>query len=413
MSFPVTDLSGVVHRPGSAGYERERATFGGRVDQRPALVVAAQSPRDVRAALLLARRRRLPFAVQSTGHGTSVPADGAVLLKTGALRGILVDPDRRVARVGAGATNGELVAAAAPLGLTAVTGSHASVGVAGFTLGGGVGFLSRAYGFAADNLVAADVVTTAGEHLRVDADSHPDLLWALRGGGGGFAVVTALEVRLHPVRTVLAGTATFAPERARGVLAALRDGAATRPDALTATVVVGPEAVTVKAVHAGDEREGRAALAPLLAAGGTPERVAFDVMPVAAVDLGGTPPRHFELLEDLPIDAIVQAAQHARAVEVRPWGGAMARGAGRGPVGHRDVPWSVTIDGPELAAVRVRPYAHGGTFLNFAGDPARTAAAYTPADLAKLRALKRTWDPDALLGPAHTTPQAAGRTAAA
>jgi FAD/FMN-containing dehydrogenase len=405
-------LRGAVHLPGEPGYDRERATWGGKLDQRPAIVAEAASAADVSAALVFAREHGLPFAVQSTGHGTHVACDGGLLLKTGRLRGVFVDPDRRVARVGAGVTMGEVVAAAAPLGLAPIAGSAMSVGVAGFTLGGGVGWLSRAYGFAADSVLAAEVVTAGGRRLRVDARRHPDLFWALRGGGGNFAVVTALELRLHPVSAVLAGSVTFAPERAAAILGAYRDGADARPDALSLNVVLTRDEVVVKLVHAGDTEDAVRALAPLLRAGGMPRHRELRRCHFADVSLGGTAPSHFELLSELPVDALVEAAAVADAVEIRQWGGAMSC-AGGGPVGHRHVPWSATIDGPQAAAERLRPHATGGSFLNFQHDTARTHLAYTGADLARLRAVKQAWDPDNVLGRTHNiAPHAAARAAA-
>jgi FAD/FMN-containing dehydrogenase len=415
MTTAASDLrrtfQGAVHLPGDPGYDRERATWSGRIDPRPAIVAEAASAADVRAAVVVAREHGLPFAVQSTGHGTHVPCDGGLLLKTGRLRGVFVDPDRRVARVGAGVTVGEVVAAAAPLGLVPVAGSAMSVGVAGFTLGGGVGPLSRALGFAADSLVAAEVVTADGRMLRVDAWHHADLHWALRGGGGNFAVVTSLELQLHPVASVVAASAGFAPERAGAILEALRDGADARPNALSATVVLQRDEVVIKAVHAGDTDAALASLAPLLRAGGTAQREDLRRCRFADVSLGGTAPRHFELLPDLPVDAVLAAAELADAIEVRQWGGAMARTDG-GPVGHRHVPWSTTIDGPDAAAARLRPHATGGSFLNFLGDPAATDRAYTDADLARLREIKQAWDPDNVLGRTHNIAPHAARLAA-
>jgi FAD/FMN-containing dehydrogenase len=416
MSTPSRDLrrsfTGPVHRPGDAGYDRERATWSGHIDQRPALVAEATSAADVRAALLIARQHGLRFAVQGTGHGTHVPCDGGLLVKTGRLRGVLVDPARRIARVGAGATWGDVVAAAAPFGLAPLAGSSPTVGVAGFTLGGGVGWLARRFGFAADSLVAAEVVAADGELVRTDADRHPDLFWGLRGGGGNLAVVTALELRLFPLRSVVAGTIAFAAERAADVLATFRDGA-DRPDALSATVVLQRDAATIRALYAGPVEQAREPFGPLLHAGGAP--VAVDLRECAFADaaLGGTAPRHFELLEELPVEAILAAASIADAVEVRQWGGAMeAAGAGAGPVGHRHVPWSVTIDGSAEAAARVRPHATGGSFLNFLADQSRTGAAYTRADLLGLRAVKQAWDPDNVLGLTHNIAPAVARAAA-
>ena len=229
---------GPVHLPGEPAYDAHRATWSGKIDPRPAVVAEASTPSDVRAAVLIAQEHGLPFAVQSTGHGTHVPADGGLLLKTSRMAEVLVDPDRRIARVGPGAVWGDVIAAAAPCGLAPVTGSSPDVGVVGFTLGGGVGWLSRKLGYGADSLLRVDIVTADGRLLRASADENADLFWAVRGGGGNFGVVTALELRLHPVTRVYAGTATFPISRAAETLARYRDWAPSQPDELTTTIVL-------------------------------------------------------------------------------------------------------------------------------------------------------------------------------
>jgi FAD/FMN-containing dehydrogenase len=168
------------------------------------MVVEASRAADVRAAVVAAREHDLPLAVQATGHGTHAAPDGAILIRTTGMATVLVDPDRRVARVGPGAVWGDVLTAAAPFGLAPLSGSSPDVGVTGYTLGGGVGWLARKHGFAADSLLRAEVVTADGSIVTASADEHADLFWALRGGGGSFGVVTALEFRLH---TVVPGTA--------------------------------------------------------------------------------------------------------------------------------------------------------------------------------------------------------------
>jgi FAD/FMN-containing dehydrogenase len=176
-------------------------------------VAGATGPRDVQTAVIAAREADLPIAVQATGHGLRSSYDGGLLINTSAMSSVRVDPDRRTARVGPGATWGQVITATAPFGLAPLSGSAPSVGVTGFTLGGGVGWLSRKHGFAADSVVRADLVTAAGKRISAGADRHADLFWALRGGGGGFGVVTALEFRLHPVARVYAGTTYFSLRR--------------------------------------------------------------------------------------------------------------------------------------------------------------------------------------------------------
>jgi FAD/FMN-containing dehydrogenase len=364
-------------------------------------VIEATGTADVRGAILTARDHGLPLTVEATGHGTVVPADEGLLLKTSRMARVLVDPSRRTARVGPGARWGDVIAAAAPYGLAPLSGSHASVGVTGYTLGGGVGWLSRRYGFAADHLLSAEIVTADGRTLTADADRHPDLFWALRGGGGNFGIVTALEFRLHPVSTVFGGVALFPADRTADVLTRFRDEAATRPDELNVSVVVTDHAehgrvVAVRGVYAGGADEGARALRSLWNAGGPPLHQGFRTMPYAETEsLGGTPPLHFHLAADLPDPLIAAvAASRAAGIEVRHWGGAMARpGAGAGPVGHRDVPFSLTVDGSPEDASPLEAYATGGSFLNFLHDTSKTATAYTPRDHRRLREVKRAYDP--------------------
>ena len=168
-------LAGAVHVPGEDAYDAQPQPLHATIDPWPAMVVEACGAADVRAAVVAAREHDLPLAVQATGHGTHVASDGAILLKTSDMATVLVDPDRRVARVGPGARWGAVVAAAAPFGLAPLSGSSPDVGVAGYTLGGGVGWLARKHGFAADSLLRAEVVTADGSIVTASADEHADL----------------------------------------------------------------------------------------------------------------------------------------------------------------------------------------------------------------------------------------------
>jgi FAD/FMN-containing dehydrogenase len=311
---------------------------------------------------------------------------------------------------------GAVAAAAAPFGLAPLSGSSPDVGVAGYTLGGGVGWLARKHGFAADSLLRAEVVTADGSIVTASADEHADLFWALRGGGGSFGVVTALELRLHPVAEVYAGTAYFAIERAAETLALYREWIAAAPDALSTAVLLtrlpdGRRALAIRAMHAGEADEARRLLAPLFAAAGPPLADGMRPMRFADAAMGGTAPKHVELLADLPdavIDTVVAADAPVSTVEVRHWGGAMARpAADAGPVGHRGVPLSVILDAhvPEVAAA-LAPHATGGSFLNFLADPARTETAYTAEDYRGLREVKAAYDPDNLFRIGHNIPPA-------
>lgn len=402
-------LAGELHVPGDPGYDAARRPLHDTIDPRPAMVVEARGAADVRAAVVAAREHDLPLAVQATGHGTHVPADGAILVRTSGMAAVLVDPDRRVARVGAGAVWGDVLAAAAPFGLAPPSGSSPDVGVTGYTLGGGLGWLARRHGFAADSLLRAEVVTADGSIVTAAADDHADLFWALRGGGGSFGVVTAMELRLHPVHEVYAGTACFAVDRAPETLVRYREWIAGAPDALSTAVLLmdrpaGGRVLAIRAMYAGEAGEARRLLAPLFAAAGPPLADGMRPMRFAEARMGGTAPRQLELMHDLP-DAAIEAvlAAEAPTVEIRHWGGAMARpAAGAGPVGSRDAVLSVILDAPvpEMAAA-LAPHATGGSFLNFLADPSRTPTAYTADDYEALREVKAAYDPDEVFRIGH------------
>jgi FAD/FMN-containing dehydrogenase len=359
-------------------------------------IVQATTTADVRAAVLTARARGLRVAVRATGHGTlAEPSPETLLIDTSRMRSVLVDPDRRTARVGPGATWGDVIEAAAPFGLAPVSGTNATVGVTGFTFGGGHGFLSRKHGLAADNLIRADVVTADGETLTAREDRRSGLFWALRGAGGNFGVATSLELGLHPVREVFGGVARFDRGLAPHLLARFREYA--MPDALNVSVVVEPGAVALRGVYAGGADDAWRALAPLFLA--EPFEDTFRAMPYGeTATIGDTAPRRFELLRDVPVDAVLRTAETAAAVEVKRWGGAIARG--NTPAGHRHVPFSVTVDGEDVRPLA--PHVTGGSFLNFLKDTSRTRAAYTAADYARLVELKRAYDPDNLFGVGHS-----------
>jgi FAD/FMN-containing dehydrogenase len=376
----------------------------------PPLVVPAASHADVRRAILNARALGLPLAVKATGHGTHVPLEGTVLVDTSPMATVLIDADRAVARVGAGAVWGDVAAAAAPFGLAPVAGSHPDVGVTGYTLGGGLSWLSRRYGLAADSLVRAHVVTAAGSRLVASEEQNSDLFWALRGGGGGFGVVTSLEFRLHPVTRVYAGTSYFGIERAAATLERYRKWIAGAPDALSTAILLttredGRRALAIRAKYDGDPAAAERLLRPLFEAAGAPLEEGMRSVPYAEAAMGGTPPRHVELLDDLPdaaIDAVVAAG--AATVEIRHWGGAIGGPElGAGPVGARGARLSIIADArvPELVDA-LAPHATGGSFLNFLADTSRTETAFTPADLRRLRAVKRAYDPANLLRVGHT-----------
>ncbi|GIJ61444.1 FAD-binding oxidoreductase [Virgisporangium aurantiacum] len=391
--------------PGDAGYDDARKTLKPTLDPRPAVVVPAAGTDDVRAAVVAARRRGLPFAVQATGHGTHVAHDGALLLHTGAMAGVIVDPDRRVARVGPGARWRDVLAAAAPFGLAPLSGSSPDVGVTGYTLGGGLGWLARRHGLAADSVVGARVVTADGDVVT----ATDDLLWALRGGGGSFGVVTGLEFRLYPVASVYAGAVSFTRERAAETLAFYRDWIERTPDELSTAIVLHRDGtLVIKAMYAGDADRGRALLAPLWTVAGPVQEDGMRVVGYAEAAMGGTAARTFDqvpTLDDALVDALV--AEPDCTVEIRHWGGRIARDTGA--AAHRDAALSVILDvvPSDRTATALGRSGIGSSFLNFLADPTRTATAFTAENWATLRRIKATVDPDNVFGAGLAVPPAA------
>ena len=423
-------VSGRVLTPGDDGYDAARMPWQRRFDPRPAVIVEATGAPDVAAAIRFARDHDLPLAIQATGHGTVRAADDGVMLKTGAMTSVEVDPRRRIARVGAGALWSDVIAAAAPHGLAPLSGSSPTVGVVGYTLGGGAGWISRRYGYAADSVVGAELVTADGELVR--AEEHPDLFWALRGGSGNFGVVTALEFKLYPVGDVYAGMAMFDAARAADAMAVYRDWALDEPDASNCQLVLaqlppipaipepvrGKRVLILRAFYLGTAEEAESVLAPLREAAGEPllDGMRATTFPDAAVMMPPPPPSvsvmGFEMFDRIPDEAIatvVEATGPIAGIELRHWGGAMSRPPeSAGPLGHRDVPFSIVAaaqspdpaaadelaSAVETVAAKLRPHATGTTFLNFLGDPDRIADAYTPDDFQRLTGVKAAWDAD-------------------
>jgi FAD/FMN-containing dehydrogenase len=422
-------FNGRVWMPGDEGYDTERQSWHRAIDPRPALVAEAADTWDVLAAVDTAREHELPFAVQSTGHGTVTPADGALLLKTSRLSSVEVDPKLRVARVGAGARWSDVIAAAAPYGLAPLSGT-ASVGVAGYTLGGGAGWLSRKYGYAADSVRRVELVTADARPVAASRAENPDLFWALRGGGGNFGVVTTLEFRLYPVDRLWGGMAFYSIDRAAETLAYYREWALAEPDELNTAVMLmqmppnpavpepvrGKRVLAIRALYLGTRGDAEWVIDPLLDVAGAPLAGGFRPMsfPETATIMGPPPApmafrQHLDLFEQISDRLIEVLLEPGAAIEIRHWGGAMGRTSPDcGPIGHRHVPFSVVAAAPYAVpggrdavdsymdglAARMRRHTTGGTFLNFLTDTTRTASAYTTEDYRRLLDVKREWDPD-------------------
>ncbi len=433
-------FSGELVAPGDPDYEVRRRVWNGMVDRRPALIARCLGEDDVVMALRAAREHGLVVAVRGGGHnvaGNAICDDGLVV-DLSSLKGIEVDGTARTARVEPGVLLGELDRATQAVGLATPTGNVSLTGVAGLTLGGGLGWIARKHGPACDNLIAADVVTADGERVRASAEENPDLLWGLRGGGGNFGVVTSFEYRLHPVGPeVIAGGVLHSFADAAEVFRFLADFAATAPDELSVTastfrasagMPVPPEMhdqlVTVLAVcYAGDHADGDRALKPLRAFG-RPLADFIAPMPYTALQSGSDAAypngRHnywkSQFVDEINDDMIAILLDHAPRMTsplssfyFQHLGGAISRGrADDAAFGHRDAAFEFTIltvweDPAEtdthLAWARdffaaMQPHATGVYVNNLGVEGSdRVKAAYAPDTYWRLVALKDVYDP--------------------
>ena len=434
-------LSDRVTLPGEPGWDAARRSWNLSVDQHPAAVVEPRTPEDVQAAIRFAAENGLRVAPQATGHGSESlpPLDGALLLKTSALRTVEVRADEGIARVEAGARAGEVADAAGDHRLAPVLGLATSVGVVGLALGGGTGWLSRAYGLTANNVRALEVVTAKGDRLRADSRSEPELFWALRGGGGRFAIVTAVELEVHPVPDVSAGMLVWPAEQAAAVLEQFRAWTSDAPESLGAVFryldlppieAVPPPLrgrnVAVIAAHLGTEADGQRLIEPLRALDGS----TLDTFaPVGAADLvrvAGDPEEPVpargdgflvrELTDEL-VDAIADLiAQNALSplsvLELRLLGGALARPAdGHGALATLSGAISVFVSGPVFDAdapaaiadriqhlrARLAPWTVSQALLNASGGGVDPARAFDDATWERLRRVQDAFDPDRLI----------------
>ena len=344
-------VTGAVLTAGDEGWDAARTAWNLVADQHPTVVVQAAGPDDVVATVRFATENGLRVAPQGTGHAATVYADldATILLRTDRMKGIEVDADARRARVEAGVLSLELAEAAGEHGLAAVLGSSVDVGVVGFTIGGGLGWLGRRHGLACNSVVSVDLVTAQGELVHADAQTEPELFWAVRGGGGAFGVVTALELELLPLTEVFAGDVMFDAEHAPEVFRRYRDWAASAPAEVTSSVRLltpppipdvpefmrGRPLVTVTAAYSGPAAEGEELLRPLREA--APSLVdSYATIPAAALcGIHGDPEQPVPgltggvMLSELPdeaIDAVLETAAGSSLLQVdfRHLGGALA-----------------------------------------------------------------------------------------
>jgi FAD/FMN-containing dehydrogenase len=427
-------VSGSVLGPRDAGYETGRAVHNGLVDRRPALIVRCRTTNDVIAALALARRAGLEVSVRGGGHNVAGRAvtDGGVMVDLAEMKGIAIDPDQATATAEGGVIWGELNDAAAEHGLAVTGGAVSGTGIAGYTLGGGLGWLMAKYGLAADNLLAVELVTAEGDVLKVDAASHADLFWALRGGGGNFGVATSFTYRLHPVRTIVGGLIAHPLAAAPDLLRFYRDAVADASDDLTvfAGLVHAPDGSGAKLAalivfHTGDQGEAERDLAPFKT-WGAPLMVDVGPMPYPVMNTlldAGFPAGSLNYwlssftrglpdeLIDVAIERFATVPSAMTGILLEHFHGAVTRvGVTETAVPHRDEGWNLVIpsvwtdtadNGANIAWSRetfaaMRPHFGTGRWLNYLGDDqAEDAirAAYGP-NYDRLREVKRRYDPD-------------------
>jgi hypothetical protein len=412
------EIEGRAVLPPDPAWDEARRSWNLSVDQQPAAVVEAAGPPDVQALL----RAGLRVAPQSTGHGSELlgALDDVVLLKTARMNELMAGDG--ALRAGAGVLAWQAADAAAARGLAPVLGLAAGVGVAGLVLGGGNGWLSRSHGLACNNVRAFDVVLASGEALRVDAESEPDLFWALRGGGGRGAVVTAVEAVAHPLESVSAGTLTWPAERAAEVLEQFRRWTFDAPESLGAVfrylALPGGPVVAVVAAHLGTEADGRRAIEPLRR--GTLTDSFGPVRPADLVRVAGDPEQPIAsrgdgfLLRELDVEAIAGVIEDAApigALEVRLLGGALARPPeGHGALGSLDGAFSFFAGGmageglaERLVEVRERlaPWRSPQELLTAAARGVDPASAFGPATWERLGAVREAYDPEGLIVTTH------------
>jgi FAD/FMN-containing dehydrogenase len=434
------NLSGEILLPSDDAYEGARKIWNAMIDKHPALIVRCATPSDVVRAVNFARDNGLLLAVRSGGHNIAGNAmcDDGIVIDLSQMKAASVEPGARRVTIEAGATLADLDAATQAYGLATPVGINSTTGIAGLTLGGGFGWLSRKYGMTIDNLESAEVVTAAGEVVRASATEYPDLFWAIRGGGGNFGVVTRFEFRLHPVGPdVLSGLIVYPLSEAKSVLRQYHEFIAKAPDDLSVWTVLrqapplpflpeqvhGKEIIVLALLYAGDPIQGEPLIEPLRKFG-TPVGAHVGVQPYTAWQQAFDPllapgarnywkSHNFSRLDDRLFDTVIESIEKLPSSQCEIFFGALG-GATTRPApdsaayAHRDTLFAMNVHGRwENPADDERcigwardffkasaPFASGSVYVNFltADEGDRVSAAYGP-NYDRLAQVKRKYDP--------------------
>ena len=446
-----TAIEGRVIVPNDPDYDTVRQAWNLLLDQHPALIVVVASASDVVQAVRFARNSGLGVAVQATGHGVVSPADDGLLIVTSQMTDVRIDAQSQTAWIEAGTQWGKVLEKAQEVGLAPLLGSSPGVGAVGYTLGGGMGWLARKHGLAADSVHYFEIVTADGQLRRASATENADLFWGLRGGGGSFGVITGMEIQLYPVTTVYAGNLIYPIDAAREVFAHYREWIASAPDELTSSIVImnfppipavpeflrGQSVVMVRGCYAGDVQDG-AELIQEWRDWKTPMADMFDVLPFSkAATISNDPPDpvaglsttvSLGSLDDEAIETLIchGVTKNGLVVtEIRHAGGAMAKvDAQANAYGNRNTSLILQFIGmtPTLDArhgleqyidqirLELHPHLTDRVYINFLEGREkreRTKDAYSPESYHRLMRLKARYDPENLfrfsfgIRPAH------------
>ncbi|MDG4820814.1 FAD-binding oxidoreductase [Asanoa sp. WMMD1127] len=412
-------VRGQVWLPGEPGFDAARRPWNLAIEQPADAVLEAADAADVAAIVRHAGAAGLSIATQANGHGATGRTAGTILLRTRRLDALVVDPVTRRARVGAGVSSGRLQAAAAAHGLTGMPGSSPVVSVAGVALGGGLSWFGRTHGWVADNVTAFDIVDADGRERHVTADTEPDLFWALRGGGGSFAIVTALELTLHPAPSLYGGRVLWPAEHAPAVLDGFRDITATAPDALTLWLDLlhfpgAAPMVALDVTYLGDAKEARELLEPL---DRLPRPLSDSVRLMSVAELGSITAEPTEpsaglsrgelltTLDDVTARTLLeQPIEPLLSVQLRHLGGALARPSDS-PHGTLTEPYAMYLFGLPTDAARARAVAakqralaaalptSGRKPFTFLNPGEAITDAFSAEVVERLRDVKRRHDP--------------------